>query len=112
MGGTSESDGVGACDLEGTLRAPTSVEDIWLGITLVETDHSSGAGAAAATGRDYMPGTNVCWRHFDQYQRLLEIFGQGPCWFGIFRLRSESVEDVDAPIEVPGEDVPCGYVGI
>ena len=43
-----------------------------------------------------------------QDRHLLEIFGQGPCRFGIFGSWSKSVEDVDALIKVPGEDMPCG----
>ena len=41
---------------------------------------------------------------------MLEIFGRCPCRFGIFRSGSTSVEDVDAPVQSPGEDMPCGYV--
>ena len=104
------SDYRGDCNLMETVGALTSVEDIWSGLTSVETDHVTGAGAAEA-GRDYWLDTDVCWRYLSQDRRLFDKFGRGPCRFGIFELGSTSVEDVDAPIEVPGEDMPCGYIG-
>ena len=42
----------GAHNLTEIVGAPTSVEDIWLGIGSVGTDHGAGAVAAAAT-KDY-----------------------------------------------------------
>ena len=50
---------------------------------------------------DIWPKNDVCWRS------LVGV----PCRFGISGSGSTSVEDVDAPIKVPGEDMPCGYVG-
>ena len=44
-------------------------------------------------------------------RRLLEIFGQGPCQFGIFGSGLTSVEGVDAPDQSPREDMLCVYVG-
>ena len=90
----------GARDLTETVGAPTSVADIWSGIILFDTD--CGAGAESCGSRK---GLLARARH------LLEIFCRGPCRFGIFRSLSTSVEDVDALIGVPGEYIPCGYVG-
>ena len=42
------------------VRDPRYVEDIWSGLTLVETDHATGAEAAVAE-RDYWTGNNICW---------------------------------------------------
>ena len=47
-----------------------------------------------------------------QDQHLLQIFGRGPYWFGIFGSGSTSVEEIDAPDCNPGEDITCGYLGI
>ena len=41
LGGTLASDERGACNLTENVGFPTSVEDIWLGITSVETDHGA-----------------------------------------------------------------------
>ena len=68
------------------MGALTSVADIWLGITPVETYHGIGA-----------EGCNDGKRLLAQYQHLLEIFGWVPCQFGILGLVSTSVEDIDAP---------------
>ena len=93
-----------------TVGVPTYAEDIWLGLELVETDYGAGSGAAAA-GRDYWPNTNVFWIYVAQYQRMLEKFGRGLHWFGIFESGSTSVENVDALIQVPGVYMTCDYLG-
>ena len=92
------------------MGGPSYVEDICLGIALVDTDHVSEARAAAA-GRDYWPKTNVCWIYLARDQRLLEKFGRGLCRFGIFGSGLTSVEEVDALIKFLGVDMPCGYLG-
>ena len=56
------SDNEGTHDLKETMVSLTSVSDIWLVPTSVDTDCSAGA-VAAAMGRDYLPGTNFCWIH-------------------------------------------------
>ena len=78
----------------------TSIADIWLGITPVEIDCS--ARADSCGGRKRL----LAWE-----QCLSEIFGWGPCQFGIFGMVLTSVEGVDAHDQSPGEDMPCGYVG-
>ena len=85
-----------------------SIEYIWSGLALLNTDHSARAGAAAAV-RDYGPKTNAFWIYLARDRRLLEKFGWGLCWFGIFGSVLTLVEDVDAPIEVPGVYIPCVY---
>ena len=87
----------GARDLTETVGASTSVADIWLGITSVETD--CGARAEIYGGRKGL---------LDRDRSLLDIFGRGPCWFGIFGSGLTSVEDVDVLIGVSGENTPCG----
>ena len=57
--------GQGSCNLTETVGHLTSVEVIWLGLVLVETDDSAGSGDAS-TGRDYWPKTDVCWRYLVQ----------------------------------------------
>ena len=42
---------------------------------------------------------------------MLEIFGRGICWFIIFGSVLMSVEDVNNPNQIPGYDMPCGYIG-
>ena len=98
--GALESNDRGTCDLTKTVGAPMSVAYIWSVLTLVETYH--GAGAEICGGRKGL---------LTQYQSLLEIFGQSSCRFRMFGLGLTSVEEVDALIGVPGEDMPCGYVG-
>ena len=85
------SDDEDAQDLTDVVGAPTYVVDIWTGITLVEID--CGAGAERSGGRKISLAQN---------RRLLEIFGQGPCRFGVFGLGLTSVEDIDAPNWSPG----------
>ena len=82
------------------LGASTSVADIWLGIASVDID--CGAGAESCSKGE---------RLFAWYRRLLDIFGQFPCRFGIFGSVSASVSDIDAPGWSPGEYMPCGYLG-
>ena len=77
------------------------VADIRFGITSVETD--------CGTGAEIFGKKKKLLAHD---QRLLEIFGQVPCQFGIFRSGLTSVEDVDAPNQSPREDISYGYVGI
>ena len=60
---TLASDEGGAPDLTETMGAPMYVEDIWSGITLVETDHGAVAGDAAA-GRQYKPVTDLYWGYW------------------------------------------------
>ena len=110
LGGTSESVKQGVRNPTENVGAPTSVEDIWSGMASVETDHVARVGAATAR-KDYWPDTDVHWVYLARDQRLLEKFGRGPCRFRIFGSGLISVEDVDSPIEVPGRDMPCGYVG-
>ena len=99
LGGTLASDEGGDRDLTKTVRDPTYVEDIWSGLTLVETD--SGARAESCGSGKGLLDWDRC---------LLDKFGRGPRLFRIFGLGSMSVEDVNALIRVPGEDMPCGYV--
>ena len=82
------------------MGALTSVADIWLELMSVEID--CGAKAESYGGRK---------RLFSWDQCLLEIFGQGPCQFGIFCSGMKSVEGVDAPDQGQREDMLCGYVG-
>ena len=77
-----------------------SVADIWSGITSFGID--SGAGAESCGGGK---------RLLAQDRHLLEIFGRGPCRFGVFGLGSTSVEDVNATERSPWEDMPCVYIG-
>ena len=74
-GGAFASDGKVARDLMDIEGSPTYVADIWLGIMLVGI--GCGAEAESCGGRK---------RLFSWDQRLLEIFGQGPCRFVIFGL--------------------------
>ena len=73
LGGYMASNDRGACDLTETVGSPTSAADIWSGIMLVETDYS-------ARSESCFSGNGLLVR----YRCLMEIFGQGPCWFGIF----------------------------
>ena len=79
---------------------PTSVADIFLEITSVGIDCGAGAEICGSAKR-----------LLAQDRRLLEIFGQGPCRFGIFGSVLTSVEDVDAPGLITGDDIPCVYGG-
>ena len=79
------SDDEGARELTDIVGCPTSVADIWLGITSFETD--CGARAESCSGGKIL---------FYRYRRLLKIFSQGLCWIGIFGSGSTSVQDVDA----------------
>ena len=97
FGGALASNKGGTHNLMETVGSPTSVADIWSGITSVETDCRS--------GEDSCGGRKVL---FARDRRLLEIFGQGPSRFGIFGSVSTSVEDVDDPIGLLGEYMPCG----
>ena len=101
MVGSLASNARGDNNLTETVVSPTSVGDIWSGLTSVDTDCS--AREESCDGRK---GLLV------RDQRLLEILGWGPCWFGIFGSGLTLLEDVDAKIRVLGEDMPCGYVGI
>ena len=87
----------GDFDLTETVGSPTYVADIWLGITLVDTDCGAGAESSGS-------GKGLLARD----RRLLDILGRCPCRFGIFGSGSTSVEDVDALIGVLVEDMPCG----
>ena len=89
----------GACDLTDTVGSPTSVADIWSGLTSVGIDCGSGA-------ESYGGGEGLLARD----RRLWQIFGWGSCRFGIFGSGSTSVGDVNAPDRIPGEDMPCGYI--
>ena len=65
----------GTLDLTETMEALMSVAYIWTGITLVETDFGNGA-EAAAMGRYYWPGNNVCWRYLVRVHVVLGYLGQ------------------------------------
>ena len=67
------SDDKGAQDLTDIERSPTFVADILSGLTLVGID--SGARAESSSGRKGLLARD---------QRLLQIFSQDPCRFGIF----------------------------
>ena len=67
------SDNEGARDLTEIVVAPTSVADIWSGLMLVETDYGARA-ESCGDGKILL----------DRYRCLLEVFGRGPCWFGVF----------------------------
>ena len=88
-----------AWDLTRIKGSPASIEDIRSLLTLVDID--CGAGAESCGVRKIL---------LTHDQRLLQIFGRGLCWFGIFGLGSMSVEDVYAPIKFLGRDMPCDYV--
>ena len=100
LGGALVSNNGGASDLMETVGVPAYVAYIWSGLTLVETD--SGARAESCGSGKGLLDWDRC---------LLDKFGRGPRLFGIFGLGSMLVEEVNALIGVPGEDMPCGYVG-
>ena len=65
------SNGGGDCELTETVGSPTSIADIWLGLTLVETN--CGAGAESYGNRKGLLAI---------YIRLLEIFFGGHVCLG------------------------------
>ena len=72
----------------------------------------TGPGSKALTSVDNISGSNSGgWEKIVGPPPLLDKFGWGLCRFSIFGSGSTSVEDVDASIEVPGRNMPCGYVG-
>ena len=77
------------------------VADILLGLMLV--GNCSRAGAESYGSKKIL---------LAQDRRMLEIFSQCLCQFGILGSGLTSVEDVDAPEQSPGEEIPYGYVGI
>ena len=98
-GGGLASDNEGDQDLTEIKWALTSVAYIWLGLTSVgiycgATVKSCGSGKIL-----------LAW-----YRRLLEIFYQGPCQFGLFGSGSTSIVDGDNLDQIHGEDMPCGYI--
>ena len=99
-GGALASNDGGASDIMDTVGAPMYVADIWSGLTSVETYCGSGAESCG-----------IRTRLLARDQRLLDISGRVPCRFGIFRSGLTLVEDVNALIWFPGEDIPCVYVG-
>ena len=103
-------DDQGARKLMEIVVAPMSIEDIWSGIGLVGTDHSSGSGAAA-TVKYFWPGINAWWIYLAQYIHLLEKFGWGPCIFRIFGQDWRYVR-TSIPQSRSREGLrPCYYIG-
>ena len=79
-----------ACNLMDTVGSLTSVADIWLGHTFVETDYGAGVESCGGGKR------SLAW-----YRSLSEIFGRGPCQFVIFGSGLTSVEDVNTSDQSP-----------
>ena len=100
-GGSLASGHKGGQPLTETKGALTSVADICSVPTLV--DIYCGAGEESCGS-----GKGLLARD----QRLLQIFGQVTCQFGVFGSVLMPVEDIDAPDRSPGVGMPCGRLGV